>query len=127
MAQTSLHAAVQPKVGDRGQLGLQQVVLHDVQHAFELAEDKHAVLRHHRLCAAIGAAAASTQATVQKQLVKGRRERRQAAFQRPLDWHKTAELSINFLASFHEENCHTTLSKLILSVTTCRFLAASEV
>lgn len=70
VAQASLHAAVQPEVGDGGQLGLQQVVLHDVQHAFELAEDEHAVLRHHRLCAALGAAAAPAQAAVQKQLVK---------------------------------------------------------
>lgn len=68
MAQASLHAAVQPQVGDRGQLGLEQVVLHDVQHALQLAEDEHAVLRHHGLGAALGAAAAPAQAAVQQQL-----------------------------------------------------------
>lgn len=70
MAQASLHAPIQPKVSDRGQLRFEQVVLHNVQHALELAEYEDAVLRHHGLGAALGSAAAPTQATVQKQLVK---------------------------------------------------------
>lgn len=70
MTQASLHAAVQSKVGDSGQLGFKQVMLHDVQHALELAEYKHSVLPHHSLGAALRAGAAPAQATVQKQLVR---------------------------------------------------------
>lgn len=51
MAQASWDAAVQSQVGDGGQLGLEQVVLHDVQHALQLTEDQHSVRGHHRLCA----------------------------------------------------------------------------
>lgn len=51
MAQARLHAAIKSQVGDCGQLGLEQVVLHDVQHALQLTEDQHSVRGHHRLCA----------------------------------------------------------------------------
>lgn len=50
MAQARGDAAVQPQVGDGRQFWPEQVVLHDVQHALQLAEDEHAVLGHHSLC-----------------------------------------------------------------------------
>lgn len=53
VAQPGLHAAVQPQVGDAGQFGFQQVVLHNVQHALQLAEDEHTMLGHHRLSASL--------------------------------------------------------------------------
>lgn len=53
------HAAVQPQVGDGGQFGLQQVVLHNVQHALQLTEDENAMLRHHCLCPAFRSSAAA--------------------------------------------------------------------
>lgn len=61
------HAAVQPQVRDGGQFGFQQVVLHDVQHALELTEDKHSMLGHHRLSAPLRSSTPS-EATVQQQL-----------------------------------------------------------
>lgn len=67
VAQARGDAAVQPQVGDRGQFGLEQVVLHDVQHALQLAEDEHAVLGHHRLRGPLRSAP-SAQAAVQQQL-----------------------------------------------------------
>lgn len=74
MAQASLHAAIQPQVGDRGQQGLQQVVLYDVQHALKLAEDQHTVLGDHRLCTALRRTA-TTQAAIQQQLEDIEREK----------------------------------------------------
>lgn len=53
VSEAGLNASVQPEVGDGGQLCFEQVMLHDVQHALQLAEDQNAVLGHHSLCAAI--------------------------------------------------------------------------
>lgn len=53
VSEAGLNASVQPEVGDGGQLWFEQVLLHDVQHALQLAEDQNAVLGHHSLCAAI--------------------------------------------------------------------------
>lgn len=72
MAQACRDAAVQPQVGDGGQFGSEQVVLHDVQHALQLAEDEHAVLAHHSLCGSV-CSPRITQTAVQQQL---RRETR---------------------------------------------------
>lgn len=47
MAQAGLHAAVQPQVGDTGQFGFQQVVLHNIQHTLQLTENEHTMLGHH--------------------------------------------------------------------------------
>lgn len=74
MAQARRDAAVQPQVGDGGQLGSEQVVLHDVQHALQLAEDEHAVLGHHSLCGPV-CSPSITQTAVQQQLRTERRRK----------------------------------------------------
>lgn len=50
MAQACGYTAVQTQIGNRWQLRLQQIMLHHVQHALQLAEDQHTVLSHHSLC-----------------------------------------------------------------------------
>lgn len=72
MAQARRDAAVQPQVADGGQFGSEQVVLHDVQHALQLAEDEHAVLGHHSLCGPV-CSPTITQTAVQQQLRPERR------------------------------------------------------
>lgn len=67
VSEAGLNASIQPEVGDCGQLCFEQILLHDVQHALQLAEDQNAVLGHHSLCAAISCSS-RTQSTVQQQL-----------------------------------------------------------
>lgn len=67
VSEASLNASIQPEVGGCGQLGFEQILLHDVQHALQLAEDQNAVLGHNSLCAAISCSS-RTQSTVQQQL-----------------------------------------------------------
>ena len=45
--------AVQPQVGDFGHAGLQQVVLHNVHHRFELAKDQGSMLSDHPFVVAV--------------------------------------------------------------------------
>lgn len=61
------HAAVQPQVGDGGQFGFQEVLLHNVQHTLQLTENEDAVLGHDGLCTPLGASSAA-EAAVQQQL-----------------------------------------------------------
>lgn len=44
MARAGWHTAIQPQVRNRRQMFLQQIVLDDVQHGLQLAEDQRPVL-----------------------------------------------------------------------------------
>lgn len=50
MSQACRHTAIQTQIGHCWQLRLQQIMLHHVQHALQLAEDQHTVLSHYSLC-----------------------------------------------------------------------------